>query len=87
MEAAMTAIETTGMIDEDHRLRLDEALPIDGPMRVRVIVLYPVLEEGEEVSEADWLRAAAGNSAFHGLEAPEEDIYSLEDGQPFRDPA
>ncbi len=84
MEAAMTAIETTGMIDENHRLRLDEALPLDGPMRVRVIVLYPVLEEGE-VSEADWLRAAAGNPAFQGLEAPEEDIYSLEDGLPFQD--
>jgi hypothetical protein len=37
MEAAMTAIETTGTVDEDHRLRLDEALPLSGPMRVRVI--------------------------------------------------
>jgi hypothetical protein len=78
----MTAIETTGMIDEDHRLKLDEALPVNGPMRVRVIVLYPL---ADEVSEADWLRAAAGNPAFQGLERPEEDIYTLEDGEPFRE--
>jgi hypothetical protein len=84
MEAAMTAIETTGVIDEDCRLKLDEALPVNGPMRVRVIVLYPLVDE---IGEADWLRAAAGNPAFQGLEAPEEDIYTLEDGKPFRDPA
>jgi hypothetical protein len=50
MEAAMTAIETTGVIDE--------------------------------ISEADWLRAAAGNPAFLDLESPEEDLYTLEDGEP-----
>ena len=82
MEAAMTAIETTGTIDEDHRLRLDEALPVSGPMRVRVIVLYPL---AEGVDEDEWLRAAARNPAFQDLEAPEEDIYSLEDGDPFHD--
>jgi len=84
MEAAMTAIETTGTVDEDHRLRLDEALPVSGPMRVRVIVLYP-LTEG--ISEDEWLRAAARNPAFRDLEAPEEDVYSLEDGDPFLDQA
>ncbi len=84
MEATMTAIETTGTVDEHHRLRLDEDLPVPGPMRVRVIVLYP-LSDG--LGEEDWLRAAARNPAFQDLEAPEEDIYSLEDGEPFRDEA
>jgi hypothetical protein len=84
MEAAMTAIETTGTVDENHRLKLDEALPLSGPMRVRVIVLYP---KAEGVEEEDWLRAAASSPAFQGLEAPEEDVYSLEDGEPFHDPA
>lgn len=84
MEAAMTALETTGTVDEDHWLRLDEALPVAGPMRVRVIVLYPL---AETVQEDEWLRAAARNPAFHDLEAPEEDIYSLGDGEPFRDQA
>jgi hypothetical protein len=84
MEATMTAIETTGMVDEHHRLRLDEELPVHGPMRVRVIVLYPMTEGSDE---EEWLRAAAGNPAFEDLEAPEEDIYSLEDGEPFLDQA
>ena len=87
MEATMTAIETTGMVDEQHRLRLDEILPLAGPMRVRVIVLYPLAEEQEDPGEEEWLRAMARNPVFEDLAAPEEDIYSLEDGEPFRDPA
>lgn len=82
-EAAMTAIETTGTVDEDRRLELDEALPVSGPMRVRVIVLYPLAEDEDE---AEWLRSAARNPAFQDLHDPEEDIYSLEDGEPFLDP-
>jgi hypothetical protein len=78
----MTAIETTGMVDEHHHLRLDADLPVSGPMRVRVIVLHP-LTEGPE--EEEWLRSAARNSAFADLAAPEEDIYSLADGEPFLD--
>ncbi|MEO6191465.1 MAG: hypothetical protein ABIS20_00520 [Thermoanaerobaculia bacterium] len=84
MEAAMTAIETTGTVDEDHRLRLDEDLPVSGPMRVRVIVLYPL---ADGIDEDEWLLAAARNPAFRDLEAPEEDIYSPEDGDPFLDQA
>ncbi|HEY0511059.1 MAG TPA: hypothetical protein VGH73_04090 [Thermoanaerobaculia bacterium] len=84
MEAAMTAIETTGTVDADHRLMLDEALPVSGPMRVRVIVLYPV---ADGMDEDEWLRAAARNPVFRDLEAPEEDVYSLDDGDPFLDPA
>jgi hypothetical protein len=84
MEAAMTAIETTGIVDENHRLRLDEALPVSGPMRVRVIVLYPL---ADGIDEDEWLRAAAGNPVFSDLGAPEEDVYSLADGDPFLDPA
>jgi hypothetical protein len=84
MDAALTAIETTGTVDEHHRLSLDEDLPVTGPIRVRVIVLYPLAEEW---NEAEWLQAASRNPAFQDLEAPEEDIYSLEDGEPFRDQA
>ena len=42
MDAPFTAIETTGIIDEHQQLRLDESLPVSGPKRVRVIVLYPM---------------------------------------------
>jgi len=84
VDTPLTAIEMTGMIDEQHQLRLDESLPICGPQRVRVIVLYPL---SEEWNEAEWLRSAARNPAFADLAAPEEDIYSLTDGKPFHDEA
>lgn len=82
METTMTAIEMTGRIDEHHQLQLDGPLPMSGPVRVRVIVLYPVDDEWDET---EWLQAAAHNPAFDFLNDPEEDIYSLADGEPFRD--
>jgi hypothetical protein len=84
METPLTAIELAGTIDEQHQLRLDEALPISGPQRVRVILLYPLNGEHDE---AEWLRAAANSPAFADLANPEEDIYSLADGKPFDDKA
>ncbi|MBL7064662.1 MAG: hypothetical protein ISS49_10745 [Anaerolineae bacterium] len=80
----MRAIETTGMIDEERQLRLDTPLPVVGPSRVRIIVLFPE-EEYEEISESEWLRAAATSPAFDFLREPEEDIYTLADGRPFDD--
>ena len=80
MEATLTAIELTGTIDEQHQLRLDDTLPITGPKRVRVIVLYPLEAEW---NETEWLQAAARNPAFEFLNDPGEDIYSLTDGKPF----
>jgi hypothetical protein len=80
MDATLTAIELTGTVDEHHQLQLDTTLPIHGPKRVRVIVLYAPADEPDEV---EWLRAAAHNPAFNDLNDPEEDIYSLTDGQPF----
>jgi hypothetical protein len=82
METTMTAIEITGMIDENRQLHLDGTLPISGPIPVRVIVLYPVTEE---LDEAKWLQTAASNPAFEFLNNPEEDIYTLADGKPFED--
>jgi len=79
---AIAAIETTGTIDEQRQLRLDESLPVSGPRRVRVIVLYATDNESDET---EWLRAAARNPAFASLADPEEDVYSLDDGEPFLD--
>jgi hypothetical protein len=84
MEATMTAIEVTGTIDEHRQLQLDGALPVSGPMRVRVIVLCPTYDEWDET---EWLQAAASNPAFDFLKDPEEDIYTLADGEPFHDQA
>jgi len=36
----LTAIETTGTINANHQIVLDEELPSNAPSRVRVIVLY-----------------------------------------------
>jgi hypothetical protein len=80
MKTRLAALETTGTIDAQRRLQLDEALPVAGPVRVRVIVLYP---SNEEWDETEWLKAAAHNPAFAYLNDPEEDIYSLTDGEPF----
>jgi hypothetical protein len=82
METTLTAIEMTGSIDENHQLQLDGVLPVPGPMRVKVIVMYPLSDEWDE---AEWLRAAAHNPAFDSLKDSEEEIYSMTDGEPFRD--
>jgi hypothetical protein len=82
MYSPQSAVEMTGTIDQYRQLRLDGDLPIAGPKRVRVIVLYSL--DDEEISEAEWLTAAARNPAFQFLKE-EEDIYSLTDGRPFHD--
>ncbi len=79
MEAPLTAIEVTGTIDQNRQLRLDDPLPIAGPKRVRVILLYSPTDEWDEKA---WLAAAAQNPAFDFLKDPEEDIYSPNDGKP-----
>jgi hypothetical protein len=78
----LNAIETTGIVDAQHQLRLDEPLPIPGPIRVRVIVLVP---EAEEISEGAWAKAASASPAFDFLKDPAEDVYSAADGKPFHD--
>ena len=41
MEIATKTIETTGTIDAQNQLVLDEPLTVVGPTRVRVIILLP----------------------------------------------
>ena len=80
METRLTAIETTATIDENHQLRLDSPLPVTGPMRVRVIVLYT---PAEDIDEATWLYAVSRSPAFTSLHDASEDIYTINDGKPF----
>ena len=77
---AIRAIEVTGTIDEERQLHLDQPLPVVGPNRVRVIILFA---EETDFDEGEWLKAVARNPAFDFLNDPEEDIYSLEDGHPY----
>ena len=79
--SVMTAIETTGNVDAQHQLRLDEPLPI-GPGRVRVIVLVP---EFGEIEDNTWARAAVASPAFDFLKDAAEDVYTRSDGKPFHD--
>lgn len=82
MEHSLNAIELTGTVDENNQLRLDERLPIPGPRRVRVIVLY---SEDRDWEEGEWLYTAARSPAFDFLRELREDIYTREDGKPFDD--
>jgi hypothetical protein len=41
--------------------------------------------KGMAYDEVEWLKAASQNPAFNFLNDPEEAIYSLADGEPFRD--
>jgi hypothetical protein len=75
MEVATKAIETTGTINIQRQLVLDEQLPVAGPTRVRVIIL----PEETDIDEVEWLRAAAVNPAFDFLKETEEDTYALAD--------
>ena len=82
MEQTLKAIEMTGTVDEQQHLQLDSALPIAGPIRVKVILLYPL---SEDTDEAEWLHAAAKNPAFEYLKDSVEDIYSPTEGTAFHD--
>jgi hypothetical protein len=84
MGVPVRAIETTGVIDEKRQLRLDTPLPVAGPRRVRVIVLFPE-ESYDEISESEWLHVAATSPVFDFLKESKEDLYTLADGRPFDD--
>ena len=84
MESTLTAVELTGTVDEHQQLQLDDVLPIPGPKRVRVIVLYSPIDEWDE---KEWLHATTRSPALDFLKDPEEDIYTLSDGKPYHDEA
>ena len=61
---------------------LDE--PYDLPTNASLIVtLLPGPPDAD--SEEMWLRVASSSEAFDFLRDPSEDIYTVADGEPFRD--
>ncbi len=80
----MQAIETMGIIDKHHKLLLDEDLPIEGPSRVKVIILVTD-NNNHDITDKVWLKAMAHNPTFSDLNDPIEDIYTIQDGKPFHD--
>lgn len=75
----LTAIETTGTIEQNGKIVIDETFSVNAPTSVRVIVLFP---EAEDINENEWMKAASNNEAFDFLHGAQEDIYSVEDGKP-----
>ena len=67
---------------DGERIILDEPfdLPTDAPL---IVTVLPAVSEPE--TEEAWLRAAASSDAFAFLAESAEDIYTPEDGEPFRD--
>lgn len=80
MEKVLRAFEATGTIDDQKQLHLDTPLPINGPSRVRVIILMP---EETDIDEREWLKWLASNPAYDFLRDSDEDIYTLEHGKPY----
>jgi hypothetical protein len=72
----MKAIELQGEIDDQHRLsaQVPEGLPVGS---VRVIVL---ISEEDEAGSA-WARGICSEWSAE-LNDPQQDIYTLNDGQP-----
>lgn len=52
----------------------------------RLEAVEAVLLKKAELEEYEWLKSVVRNPAFGFLNAPEEDIYTLADGEPFHDP-
>jgi hypothetical protein len=67
---------------DGEKIVLDEPFNLPAHAALMVTVL-PAVAEPE--SEEAWLRATAASDAFAFLADPVEDIYTLKDGEPFRD--
>ena len=78
MSTTARAIEVSGVIDQHHRLIVQEPLPVAGPANVRVIVLVGIRGDDDEQV---WLRDAACSSAYEFLKDSAEDVYTLRDGK------
>lgn len=74
-------LEMTAQVDGTGQLIIEKPLLTVLHKQVKIIVLFE--EEADEFDEATWLRSLSVNPAFDFLKDDAEDIYTLEDGQPF----
>ena len=74
----MRAIEINAKTDVNGHLKLNYPLH-KKDQNVRVIIL---VDDNTEAEEKLWLNALSSNPAFDFLKEPEEDIYSVNDGEP-----
>ncbi|MFO7824380.1 MAG: hypothetical protein R6V72_10605 [Cyclobacterium sp.] len=76
----MKAIETTGQINQEGALLLDQPLVARGKI-VKIIILM----EEDENEEKEWISMVSNNPAFDFLKEEVEDIYTITDGKPLND--
>lgn len=76
----MKAIETTGQINLEGAILLDQPLFVRGK-KVKIIILMDEDENGEK----EWLSAVKTNPAFDFLKDEVEDVYDITDGKPLND--
>lgn len=76
----MKAIETTGQINQEGALLLDQPLVARGKI-VKIIILM----EEDENEEKEWISMVSNNPAFDFLKEELEDIYTITDGKPLND--
>lgn len=75
----MKAIEINSKTDKHGHLRINYPLNKKNS-KVRVIIL--LIEDKESEEEKLWMQSISNNPSFDFLKEPEEDIYSLDNGEP-----
>lgn len=76
----MKAIELKAKTDDSGNLKLD--IPLERKNRqVKILILF---KEDDELLDDEnlWLYSNSNNPSLYFLNEPEEDIYSLNDGEP-----
>ncbi len=79
----MKAIEINSKTDKTGKLKIDYKLN-KPDKKVRVLILFDD-DAYENEEEKLWMDSISKNPAFDFLMEPNEDIYSLKDGEPFND--
>lgn len=78
----MRAIEINSKTDKTGHLKIDYKLD-KSDTNVRVLILLD--DDTEQEEEKLWLKSISKNPAFSYLNDPAEEVYSLNDGEPFND--
>lgn len=78
----MRAIEINSKTDKEGHLKIDYKLNKSNS-HVRILILLD--DDNEQEEEKLWLKSISNNPAFSYLDDPAEEVYSLNDGEPFND--
>ena len=77
----MKAIEVKAKTDDQGHLKINVPLQKNN-QEVRLIIL--LYEDDEETEANNWLQFNSQNPSFDFLNEPEEDVYSVNDGEPLK---